>query len=68
MVVTWKYRGGPSGLKEVPYVFFYFEGVQLNYNVVLVSTVQQSESAICIHIFLLFGKALCLDWDAKSNR
>ena len=52
----------------MPYVFFYFEGVQLNYNVVLVSTVQQSESAICIHIFLLFGKALCLDWDAKSHR
>ena len=51
----------------MPYVFFYFEGVQLNYNVVLVSTVQQSESAIYIHISLLSGKALCLDWDASHT-
>ena len=67
MVVTWKQRGGLSGQKEMPYVFFYFEGVQLHYNVVLVSIVQQSESAICIHISLLFGKALCLDWDASHT-
>ena len=31
-----------------------FIGVQLLYNIVLVSTVQQSESAICIHISTLF--------------
>ena len=33
---------------------FFFIGVQLFYNVVLVSTVQQSESAMCIHISPLF--------------
>ena len=31
-----------------------FIGIQLLYNVVLVSTVQQSESAICIHMPHLF--------------
>ena len=34
--------------------FLFFIGVQLLYNVVLVSAVQQSESAICIHISTLF--------------
>ena len=36
------------------FIFYFFIGVQLLYNVVLVSTVQQSASAICIHIFPLF--------------
>ena len=39
------------------YLFLFskiFIGVQLYYNVVLVSTVQRSESAICIHISPLF--------------
>ena len=34
--------------------FLIFTGVQLLYNIVLVSTVQQSESAICIPISPLF--------------
>ena len=44
--------------QELSLIFFiskhFFIGVQLLYNVVLISTVQQSESAICIHISSLF--------------
>ena len=36
------------------FYFLIFIGVQLLYNVVLVSAVQQSESAICIHISPVF--------------
>ena len=36
------------------YLFIYFIGLQLLYNVVLVSTVQQSELAVCVHITPLF--------------
>ena len=35
-------------------LLLFFIGVQLLYNVVLVSAVHQSESAICLHIFPLF--------------
>ena len=37
---------------EATFIFFLID-VQLLYNVVLVSAVQRSESAICIHIPLL---------------
>ena len=36
------------------FLIFFLTGVQLLYNVVLVSVVQQSQSAICIHICPLF--------------
>ena len=36
------------------YLFINFIGLQLLYNVVLVSTVQQSELAVCVHITPLF--------------
>ena len=35
-------------------LFFIFIGVELLYNVVLISAVQQSKSVICIHISTLF--------------
>ena len=38
----------------LPFFFFFLIGVELFYNVVLVFTVQESESAICIHISPLF--------------
>ena len=38
----------------VIYLFFNFIGAYLIYNVVLVSGVQQSDSVIHIHIFILF--------------
>ena len=34
------------------YLFFFLIGVKLLYNVVLISSTQQCESAICIHITL----------------
>ena len=40
-----------SPLSARPPIFF---GMHLVYNVVLVSTIQQSESAVCIHISPLF--------------
>ena len=46
-----------AGVEEAKDFFLFkliFIGVQLLYNVVLVSTVQQSESAICVHISALF--------------
>ena len=39
-------------------VFSFLIGVQLLYNIVLVYTVQQSESAICIHTSPLFWISL----------
>ena len=44
-------RGERSGLT---FIFLIFFGVQLLYNVVLISAVQQSESVIRIHISPLF--------------
>lgn len=43
-------------IKMVEYVFFtlILIGVELLYNVLLVSTVQLNESAVCIHIFHCF--------------
>ena len=32
------------------FFFFFFFEIQLLYNVVLVSAVQQSESAVCVHM------------------
>ena len=49
----WSRHGGEQNRdgKWGDFFFFYiFSGVQLLYNIVLVSAVQQSESAICIHI------------------
>ena len=42
----------PGGInnKTKDSVFFFLIGVYLLYNVVLVSAVQQRESAVCIHI------------------
>ena len=37
--------------KQFVTVYLFFIGTKLLYNVVLVSAVQQSESAMCIHIF-----------------
>ena len=54
--LQWKHRvltAGPPGKSPCQHLFFFFNifiGVQLLQNVVLVSAVQQSESAICIHL------------------
>ena len=39
---------------EIPHLFFFLIGVQLVYSVVLASALQQSESAIHIHLPTLF--------------
>ena len=44
-------RGERSGLT---FIFLIFFGVQLLYNVVLISAVQQSESVIRIHVSTVF--------------
>ena len=52
-------------------VFKIFIGVQLLYNVVLGSTVQQSESAICIHIsplFFFFNFLVFVSWALRFKK
>ena len=55
---------------NVPFFFLnnVFTGVQLLYNVVLVSTVQQSKLAICEHICPLFGFPSHLDHHRELSR
>ena len=51
-----------SGHKCASFFQLIFIGKQLLYNVVLVSTVQQNESARCVHInMLLLSHAIALD-------
>ena len=50
----------------MPYVFFYFGGVQLHYNVLLVSTVQQNESAMYTYIPSVW-KSFMSYWDASGT-
>ena len=66
---------GPQGkfilcgpLPYQPYIIQNFIiGVKLLYNAVLVSAMQQSESAICIHIFLPFQDKLVVNMNVEQN-
>ena len=55
--MCWVNRGGLGLLEEMIFIYiciFIFIGIELIYNVVLVSGVQQRESVIHIYIYTLF--------------